>query len=583
MHEQITAILADRRLAILFQPIIDCSRRCVFGYEALVRGPADTVLHAPIKLFDAAAQAGRLTELDLLCRELAIRKFVELGLPGRLFINVNPAVLLLPDYNGGHTLNMVGRTGLDPQRVVVEITEQTPIDDYGLVRKALRHYHDAGFSVALDDLGAGYAGLRHWSELHVDYLKIDRSFVSEVDRNEKKQSFLRSISRMARDLGSRIIAEGVETEGEYHALWRMGLDLAQGYFFARPRDVPPRHLPDLLPSLKPNGPSAHGPASPAVGGLAEPGQTIYSDEPCEKAVDLFSDDPQSMMIPVIGPRRRLEGVIWRDEFLVRMAHPYGHALYARRPVNHFVTGNYFAARETETLEDLSRRLTETPDLTRKGSFVILDADGRYKGSASLIGLLREITELQVAHARYANPLTGLPGNVPIQRKIEGLLERGERFALAYLDLDNFKAVNDVHGHATGDDIISCTAEIILQCTNPGRDFIGHIGGDDFVIIFESPDWKARCQEMCALFDERARWFYESAEREAGGVTIRDRRGEEYFCPLVTLSIGIVPVDDGTGTTLNYHRLAEAAAEVKKHAKRMSGSKVFVDRRRRGSA
>ena len=146
-------IIADERLTSLFQPIVDVARRDIHGYEALIRGPSGTLLHAPQRLFEAAMQAGRLVELDLLCRRIAIERFVALGLEGKLFLNVMPATLLERDFREGLTLGFLERAGLAPERVVIELTEHAPILDYQAMRQAVRHYRDMGFRVALDDLG----------------------------------------------------------------------------------------------------------------------------------------------------------------------------------------------------------------------------------------------------------------------------------------------------------------------------------------------------------------------------------------------------------------------------------------------
>ncbi|WP_331280870.1 EAL domain-containing protein [Litchfieldella xinjiangensis] len=174
------AIFEKDLLTPLFQPIVDAGNRTLFGYEALIRGPSDSPLHSPLTLFDAAARHGRLVDLDLLCRRLAITRFVSLDLPGCLFLNVLPNTIVERDFREGLTLRYLEQAGLAPQRVVIELTEHTPIHDYALMRQAVAHYRQMGFKVALDDLGAGYSGLRHWAELRPDFVKIDRHFIQNI-------------------------------------------------------------------------------------------------------------------------------------------------------------------------------------------------------------------------------------------------------------------------------------------------------------------------------------------------------------------------------------------------------------------
>ena len=238
--EQLSAldlILARGTLSTLFQPILSLSERCVHGYEALSRGPSNSPLHAPMPLFGAARHAGRLSELEALCRKNACQRFRELELGGRLFLNVSPEVLLEPGRRTGHTLELLKELGIAPQQVVIELTEQTPIEDFGLLDAALCHYRAMGFSIALDDLGAGYASLRLWSELRPDYVKIDRHFIDGIDRDPLKREFVDSILRMARASQARIIAEGIERAEELAPLVEMGVALLQGYLFAKTRSL----------------------------------------------------------------------------------------------------------------------------------------------------------------------------------------------------------------------------------------------------------------------------------------------------------------------------------------------------------
>src|ERR1041385_3347986 len=124
LDSELDYILKYRVLQTLYQPVLDSGSGRVFGYEALVRGPSNSPLHAPLPLIRAASRAGRLFELDLVCRELAIRRFRELDLSGRLFLNVSPLSLMEPTFRPGETLRLLHEVGLPPQRVVVELTEQ---------------------------------------------------------------------------------------------------------------------------------------------------------------------------------------------------------------------------------------------------------------------------------------------------------------------------------------------------------------------------------------------------------------------------------------------------------------------------
>ena len=215
LTEILNDILVGEQLTAWFQPIVNLKGGGIVGYESLIRGPSNSPLHSPGNLFSVAARCGRLLELDLLCREVNIRTFSRQGLPGRLFLNVNPSSLLEPGFRAGFTRQFLHQYGLSPQQVVIELTEHYPIDDFEVTRQGVAHYRDMGFAVAIDDLGAGYSGLRLWSELQPDFVKFDRHFIQGIHGDENKARFIRSLQEIAHELGCQTIAEGIETEEEY--------------------------------------------------------------------------------------------------------------------------------------------------------------------------------------------------------------------------------------------------------------------------------------------------------------------------------------------------------------------------------
>lgn len=238
LASELHRLLLQRDLRMLFQPIVNTRERIVLGYEALVRGPDDSALHGATELFKIAHQEGVLAPLELLCRELACTRFVELGLPGKLFLNISPMALTDPHHPQGETLRILERTGLDPSRVVIELSELYPTQDFELLARATQHYAGMGFEIAIDDLGSGYSGLRLWSEIRPKYVKIDRHFVANIHDDRIKREFVRFIRDISGRIGCRVIAEGIETASEYLTLNGLGIDNLQGYYLGYPQAHP---------------------------------------------------------------------------------------------------------------------------------------------------------------------------------------------------------------------------------------------------------------------------------------------------------------------------------------------------------
>ena len=181
--------------------------------------------------------------------------------------------------------------------------------------------------------------------------------------------------------------------------------------------------------------------------------------------------------------------------------------------------------------------------------------------------------------RNANPLTGLSGNLEIQREITSRITKGYRFAVIYVDLDNFKAYNDVYGFSNGDRIIILTADILrdqVALWGNNDDFVGHIGGDDYILI-SSPDKAGTiCEQVIAEFDEKVLNFYNEEDRARGCITTQNRKGEIDTFPLMSISLGIVTNER---RELNSAvEVGDIAAEVKKKLKTMAGSNYIFDRR-----
>ncbi|MBW6390264.1 bifunctional diguanylate cyclase/phosphodiesterase [Billgrantia antri] len=569
--QELRAITEGERLTPCFQPIVDVGRQRVHGYEALIRGPEGTWLQSPLTLFDVAMRTGLLVDLDLMCRRLAIAAFARLGLPGRLFLNVMPSTIVDRDFREGLTLGYLHEQGLAPNRVVIELTEHVPIQDYALMRQAVAHYRDMGFQVALDDLGAGHSSLRHWAELRPDFVKLDRHFIAGIDREPGKREFLRSILDVARSLGCQLIAEGVETIEEYRCLWELdrSLSLLQGYYFARPSLNPPREIETFLrigaPLRQEKVRSARV--------ILKPLMPITPQWAVLDLADHFRADPELRCVAVVEAGRPL-GVIRRNAFLTLFTNPYSHALFAKRQVRELIDPRVPIALDETPLSALSQQLTDSRDMPQE-DFVIVDAQGDYLGMGNIVDLLREITAIQVRQARHANPLTGLPGNLLINETLSEWLEAGVAFTAVYCDLDNFKAYNDAYGYARGDRVITALAQLLDQQAGQ-NDFLGHVGGDDFMLLLAGERWERRCHAILEAFGDMAPGFYDAEDRRGGGVWVKSRQGRLTHYPFVSLSLAARPVGDGRGH--DPLTIAAELSELKQQAKRQAGNSLFVERR-----
>ena len=194
--------------------------------------------------------------------------------------------------------------------------------------------------------------------------------------------------------------------------------------------------------------------------------------------------------------------------------------------------------------------------------------------------VKNLTRLLTINRRMS-PLTGLPGNVQINSELKKHLMKNEEFSILYLDLDNFKAYNDVYGFLKGDEIIKYTADTIVRCVHnyihEGA-FVGHIGGDDFIAIVPILNCDEICKNIIASFDAHVTKFFTEEDVEKGYIEVANRKGIIEQFPLTSISIGVVEAD--VGRFANMLEIGEVGAQVKHNAKSVMGSSYFIDRRKK---
>jgi diguanylate cyclase (GGDEF)-like protein len=193
----------------------------------------------------------------------------------------------------------------------------------------------------------------------------------------------------------------------------------------------------------------------------------------------------------------------------------------------------------------------------------------------VIDVLKLITELKIQQARYANPLTLLPGNVPIQQCLTRLLQQNREAVVCYVDIDNFKPFNDIYGYAKGDEVLLSLAQCLNDRVDPTRDFVGHIGGDDFLLVLGSQDWRARLNRLLEDFQSQCRRFYREEDLHAGCFVAHDRNGKRQEYALLSLSLGVVHVHPEQCAQLDASQLAALASEAKRHAKAVPGYSLHI--------
>ncbi|WP_286166126.1 EAL domain-containing protein [Peribacillus frigoritolerans] len=241
INEETVSLIQTGAFVSHLQPILHAQSGELYGYESLLRSADHEI--SPYHLFQTAQKTNMQSVLDKKAREAAIRARVSQVPDGiKSFINFLPSTIYNPEYCLKHTFDIVKKYDVLPEDLVFEVVETEKIGDMNHLKNILDTYRKNGMKVALDDLGAGFATLEILRELHPDFVKIDRNYISDCHENLEKQDFLANVINLGRKLDIQVLGEGVEKEEEFEFLKGLGIDFVQGYLFGKPALKPSVHL-----------------------------------------------------------------------------------------------------------------------------------------------------------------------------------------------------------------------------------------------------------------------------------------------------------------------------------------------------
>lgn len=314
-----------------------------------------------------------------------------------------------------------------------------------------------------------------------------------------------------------------------------------------------------------------------AGDLIRHTQFVTAESSCSQVIKQFHDAQDLNSLPVLDKHWRVVGVLRVLDILRHGTENYFDEIFGRRSCTTIMDQAPLLLDRSWSLHQMSKAVAALNDRQLVDGFFVTGAD-RYIGAGYMTDLIRAVSEQQIALARYANPLTLLPGNVPIDETILNCLTARLPFVVGYFDLDNFKAFNDVYGYRAGDAMIQLAAKIMVDATDPALDFVGHVGGDDYVVVFLSSNWELRVHKILRAFDEAVKGHFLAEHLAAGGIVALNRQGQAIFHPLVSLSAGLLKVKPGEYGS--HSEISQRLVEAKKMAKLTAGSSYFIDRRER---
>lgn len=562
-------IIEAGAIRTVFQPIISLKDGQLLGHEALSRITAESSIKDIDTLFTLASQHHCLWELEQLCRTRALEAAFRFMVPPynkKLFINVNPNVLYDQSFQSGFTKEYVNAYQISPSNIIFEITERNMIHDLEGFIAAVEHYRRQDYKIAIDDTGSGYSGLNLISDINPHYIKLDMKLIRHIHRDRIKIALVKGMADLANETNMAIIAEGIETEEELETLIGLGVHYGQGYFIQHPdgqiKDISPE-ICGLIQDLnhQKNGRESHRTFSTVIENLCTHTTTISPATPVQDVFHMFKNNPHCFGL-CITEGDVPKGIITKEKLALKLSGQYGFALYQNKPISHVMDKDFMSVDCGTPVSIVSAKAMARAN-DRLYDFIVVKKQGKYLGTVTIRDLLTKATEIEIAAAKHQNPLTGLPGNLIIEENLQQCISSGKSYSIAYLDIDNFKAYNDVYGFENGDRVLKLLARVILRHIDQGE-FVGHIGGDDFVIIVKEHVEEDFFQHIVSDFEREVLSFYSQSDIENGYITAANRQNIIERFPLTTLTVAAV--NNKQEAFEDMFELTEALAVLKRQKK-----------------
>jgi len=562
-------IINNRQIKAVFQPIISLRDGSVLGHEALSRITCESEIKNPDMLFTIAGEYNRLWDLELLCRTTALEAAYKFMIPPynkKLFINVNPNIMHDETYKKGFTKAFLEQYEITPNNVIFEITERNVITDMTGFKATIDHYRSQDFKIAIDDAGAGYSGLNLISDVNPNYIKLDMKLIRNVDEDSLKYALVKGMVEFSKASNIHLIAEGIETFEELNTLVNLGVQYGQGYFIQKPDSEIKEISADVQQALKTiNLKKNHTTQSTIsnlfIGNLCIPIGTVAPNEMIPNVYEIFKCNPDCFGLCVVENDKAL-GIITQEKLAFQLSGHYGFALNQNKPISKIMDRNYLSV-DYKTPVSLVSSLAMSRQNDKLYDFIVVIEEDKYVGVVTIKDLLKKTTELEISAAKHQNPLTGLPGNLLIEQKLNHIVSNGSPYSVAYIDIDNFKAYNDVYGFENGDLVIKLLADI-LRFNISETHFVGHIGGDDFVVVFNNHVTDYYFKDVKRQFELEVLAFYNQKDIENGFITTTNRRGEIERFPLIALTV--VVANNAMRDYRDVFELTELLAGLKKAGK-----------------
>ncbi|MGJ5632340.1 EAL domain-containing protein [Nostoc sp. CALU 1950] len=534
-------MLATERFTSYFQPIVSINDTSqIFGYESLLRGldeEGNLVLPAPI--LELATEAGLLPQLDQVARLSTITQFSRSQVSGNIFINFAPTSLYDPAFCLRSTVEAIDTAGISHERVVFEVVESDNSQDLDHLKAVLQYYRDAGFLVALDDLGSGYSSLNLLHQLRPDFIKLDIELIRDVHQDLYKASITEKLLEITQKLNIQTVAEGIECIEELNWLRERGANFAQGYLIAQPSAVPvtttPRFDPIALTVASANSQQIeqrvqHQSESERI--VAAVTQRIRQSLELDEILQTTAAEVRQLFkvdrVLIYQFQEDWSGLVavesLAEECISILGFHVMDTCFQSTRAAYYQQGNTRAIADIETAGLSPCHIDLLRSLQIRANLVVPILQQERLWGLLIAHQCRSSRQWQQSEINLFNQLAGQAAiaiqqselyhqlqqaNQELQRLAcsDGLTQVGNRrcfddtfnahwqwlareqgsLSLILCDVDYFKLYNDTHGHLAGDDALRQVAKAISQTVKHPADLVARYGGEEFAVILPNTD------------------------------------------------------------------------------------------------
>jgi diguanylate cyclase (GGDEF)-like protein len=558
------------KLDYAFQPIVNVKSGKIYAVEALLRNHHEAGgFYSIFNLFDEAFHDAMLYQLDLELRAIALKKFSKIEIENlQMFYNLDNRIMYMPDFTTGNTSNILDKLNFDKKSICFELSERGTLQDPSSITNMVTRYQQEGYDIAIDDFGTGIAGLQLLYYAQAKFIKLDRFFIQNIQKDAKKRLFCSSIINMAHIMSMKVIAEGVETKEEYLTCKDIGVDLVQGYLIQKPKtDITKlKRKYETISDLYKNDQRSYT-TNLVDKSKIEIIEPLKLDATLNDLFEYFKHHPTNTFVPIIDKIGQLYGVIYEKDIKELSYSQFGVSLAKNDKTNEKLKKFIKDTISSEITWGVDKILEIYNMDTRSSYGIFITKNSQYYGFIDVNNLLAISYNRNIEIAKDQNPLSKLPGNRQIELFIGNSLQcvEGKLYHIVYFDFNDFKPFNDIYGFRQGDRAIILFTDILKK--ELAKDtFIAHIGGDDFFVGFVNQAYEdvyTIINEIQIKFREQVKELYNPVDKENEFIQTKDRFGVMRKFKLLGVCSAIIEIQNPK----SYTDLDRILGIIKKESKK----------------